>query len=93
MSSINEENPKDAEAVSVGNWLLSIFISAIPLLNILMWLIWAMDRNTPKSKQNWAKAMLLSLLIGIAISALFFGALFTALFSFFSELNSVEMGV
>ncbi len=55
------------EPVSVGDWILTIIISAIPLVNIIMLLVWAFSSGTNPSKANWAKAYLVFLAILIAL--------------------------
>lgn len=52
--------------VSVGEWLITLLIASIPLVNIIMLLIWAFSGNTKLSKANWAKATLVWLLIVLA---------------------------
>jgi len=44
--------------VSTGDWILTLIISMIPLVNIVMLLVWAFGSNTNPSKANWAKAYL-----------------------------------
>jgi len=44
--------------VSTGDWIITLIISMIPLVNIVMLLIWAFGSNTNPSKANWAKAYL-----------------------------------
>ncbi|MGB6034926.1 MAG: hypothetical protein WBG42_01575 [Cryomorphaceae bacterium] len=61
------ENPQ-----SVTDWVITLFITYIPLVNIIMLLIWAFDAETPLNKKNWAKARLIWVLIGIAISTIIF---------------------
>ena len=70
------ENPQ-----SVADWVITLFITYIPLVNIIMLLIWAFDTETPLSKKNWAKARLIWVLIGIAISTILFTIFGAALFA------------
>ena len=58
------------EPVSLGNWMLTLFITFIPLINIIMLLVWAFSGSTPPSKANWAKAALLWMVIFIGLSIL-----------------------
>ena len=53
--------------VSTGDWIVTLIISMIPLVNIVMLLVWAFGSNTNPSKANWAKAYLvfIALLIGL----------------------------
>ncbi|MDP6504710.1 MAG: hypothetical protein QF886_13890, partial [Planctomycetota bacterium] len=53
-------------SVSVGNWIVTYILLCIPIVNIVLLFVWAFGSNTPESKANWAKAMLLLMLIGIA---------------------------
>jgi len=65
--------------VSVGDWVLTVFITAIPLVGIIMLFVWAFSGGTPLSKANWAKAMLIwfaiSIVLGIAFWSMFAAAL------------------
>lgn len=58
----------DNTPISVGNWMLTLFLTFIPLVNIIMLLVWAFSSSTPPSKANWAKAALLWMVIFFAIS-------------------------
>jgi len=49
--------------ISVGEWLVTLLIASIPLVNLIMLLIWAFSSNTKLNKANWAKATLLWMLI------------------------------
>jgi hypothetical protein len=49
--------------VSIGEWLVTMLISAIPLVNVVMLFVWAFGSNTKISKANWAKATLIFLVI------------------------------
>ena len=58
--------------VSVGDWMLTYLLLCIPLVNIILIFVWAFGCNTPISKSNWAKALLIWTLIGIVFYALLF---------------------
>jgi hypothetical protein len=64
--------------VSVGEWMITILLLAIPLVNLVMLFVWAFGGGTQRSKANWAKAMLIWAVIGftlaIVIVGLFAGA-------------------
>jgi hypothetical protein len=68
--------------ISVGDWVLTIFITAIPLVGLIMLFVWAFSGGTPASKANWAKAMLIWAAIGIVLSIAFWGMFAAALSSF-----------
>ncbi|MFU8832980.1 MAG: hypothetical protein ACNA7J_12620 [Wenzhouxiangella sp.] len=56
---------------SVGNWMLTLFLTFIPLVNIIMLLVWAFSASTSPSKANWAKAALLWMVIFVPLGILF----------------------
>jgi heme/copper-type cytochrome/quinol oxidase subunit 4 len=58
------------EPVSLGSWMLTLFLTFIPLVNLIMLLVWAFSGSTPPSKANWAKAVLLWMVIFFALSIL-----------------------
>lgn len=59
--------PNAERPISVGEWVLSLLITALPIINIIMLFVWGFGSNTPVSKANWAKAMLIWTAIGIAL--------------------------
>ena len=66
------ENQQNNTPVSVGDWVLTIFIAAIPVVGFIMLFIWAFGGNAQKSKENWAKATLIWFLILIGLYAIVF---------------------
>lgn len=60
------------EPLSVGQWVLTIFLLAIPIVNIVMLFVWAFGGNKDE-RENFAKASLIWMLIGIAITLVFWG--------------------
>ena len=51
--------------VSLGEWMVTILLCAIPLVNIVMLFVWGFSAGTQPSKANWAKASLIWLAIVI----------------------------
>ncbi|MDR3053713.1 MAG: hypothetical protein LBU48_07630 [Coriobacteriales bacterium] len=67
--------------VTLGDWVLTIFLTAIPLVGFIMLFVWGFGSSTPESKKNWARATLIWYVIGVIVSilfAVFFGALIIA---------------
>ena len=71
--------------VGVGDWFVSILITSIPIVNIILLFVWAFGSNTNPSKANWAKAMLIWILIGIVIAVLVAIVVGTAMFHLMSN--------
>ena len=61
--------------ISVGEWVITIIIIAIPIVGFIMLFVWGFGSNTQPSKANWAKAALIMIGISIVLSFLFFGSL------------------
>lgn len=59
------------EVMSVGSWVGVLIVLAIPLVNIIMYLVWAFSTNTNRNLSNFCKATLLLGLIGFGIAFLF----------------------
>ena len=73
----------DNREVSIGDWILTMILTSIPVINIIMLCIWAFGGdNTPVSKKNWAKATLIIAAVSIVIALIIFffsAALFVSL--------------
>jgi len=61
--------------VTVGDWVVTLIILAIPLVNLIMLIVWAFSSSTPKSKSNFAKASLIMMLIGLVLMLIFWSSL------------------
>ncbi len=58
------------EPMTLGEWLLTILVAVIPCVNVIMMFVWAFGRGTKRSKSNWAKAILIFMLIGVVIGVI-----------------------
>jgi len=56
---------KDDDNISVGSWMLTLFLCSIPFLNIIILFGWSFDSDVKTVKANFAKAMLLWILISV----------------------------
>ena len=69
MSEMNTTTSSELEStVSIGDWILTWVLLAIPLLNIIMLFVWALSSNTKKSKQNFARASFVVFFFFFALS-------------------------
>ncbi len=69
------------EVVTVKEWLITMLILLIPIVNIVMMFVWAFGGGAKTSKSNFFKAQLIFALIGIILWFLFVGAIVAALLS------------
>ena len=67
----NEQN----EVISLGNWIITLIVLAIPLVGLIMTCVWGFSGNTPKSKANYCKAVLIFYIIGIVLACIFYGSI------------------
>tara|TARA_X000001036_G_scaffold80358_1_gene72063 strand:+ start:312 stop:539 length:228 start_codon:yes stop_codon:yes gene_type:complete len=68
-----EENKK---TLSLGDWVLIKFITYIPLVNLIMYCVWAFSSNSDEVKSNFAKASLIWIIIGTVVYFVFIASLF-----------------
>jgi len=66
---IYDQNPKP---VSTGDWMITIFITAIPIIGFIMLFVWAFGGGSNPSKANWAKAAILWFVIAIVLYMVLF---------------------
>lgn len=59
------------ERISVGDWLITLIISSIPLVGIIMLFVWSFSNDTNPTKANWAKATLILIAIVLLLSIIF----------------------
>lgn len=66
--------------MSLGDWLITFIVLAIPLVNIVMLFVWGFSSTTNPNKSNFCKAYLIIFLITIVLFFLFGGlAMMTAM--------------
>ena len=53
--------------ISLGEWLVTLIISIIPCVGLIMLFVWAFGNGTSKTKQNYARAILVFTLIVIVL--------------------------
>lgn len=73
--------------LSTKDWLITLVITVIPIVNIVMLFVWSFGEGTNPNKANWAKASLLlsAILIGLYI------LLFVVFFGVIIGTNSMSM--
>jgi len=56
------------DVTTTGQWVLNLFLVAIPIIGLILLFVWAFSSGTAPSKQNWARANLVWILIAIVVS-------------------------
>lgn len=79
----NYQGDPNQEVMSVGSWLITLLILAIPCVNIVMYIIWAFG-NGNENRKNFCRAglifMLIAVVLSVLLSSMFGAALFMANF-------------
>tara|TARA_R110001592_G_scaffold10363_1_gene53953 strand:+ start:156 stop:428 length:273 start_codon:yes stop_codon:yes gene_type:complete len=85
------EPQRNEKPISVGEWVLNIFVMSIPVIGFIMLIVWAVSQEIPLSKSNWAKGMLIWYAIGIVLAVIFGASIlaFIAAFGDFDELSGL----
>ncbi len=73
-----------SQTMTVGDWLITILITSVPLVGFIMLFVWAFNSSTPLSKANWAKATLLIVAIFMVLGLLFGGSMVALLINYLS---------
>ena len=74
----HEETKSQSELkteLTIGDWILNIFLSSIPLVGLILMIVWATDKSS-MIRKNWAIARLiwagiisiLSIIIGLIVA-------------------------
>ena len=72
-----------SNGMTVGEWLITMLILIIPIVNIVMLFIWGF--GNPDPRRNYARASLIWMAIGIVLMIIFYGVVFAFIYSSFSS--------
>lgn len=66
-----QNNNNNNSEMTVGQWVLTIFLSSLGIIGLILLFVWGFGSNTPTAKKNYARAMLIWYAIGIGLSILY----------------------
>lgn len=82
-NNMQQQNLNSEPPMTLGDWMITILLTAIPCVGLIMLLLWAFGSNTLTTKKNYAKAMLIYMVIAIVLYVIvivvFGAAMFSAL--------------
>ncbi|MFP8488512.1 hypothetical protein ACKGJO_05370 [Gracilimonas sp. Q87] len=81
-----ELNQYDQNVMSLGEWVLTVFISFLPLIGLVMLIVWSLSDNINPNKRNWARATLIIYLIFMVLYFLLMIFVFGSLMSGVEEM-------
>lgn len=70
-----ESTDPNPEPVSMKEWLITLLIMCIPIVNLVMPFVWAFGGGSNPSKSNFFKAQLIVMAISIVVLLLFLSVL------------------
>ncbi|MBK7629227.1 MAG: hypothetical protein IPJ23_17670 [Ignavibacteriales bacterium] len=85
MDTLNTGFNTNYKPMSIGDWLITFLIQAIPLVGFIMLFVWAFGDGTHPSKKTWAQASLIFALIMIVLAVIILAAMWTLISSLFSS--------
>ena len=56
--------------MTIGNWIITMLLMLIPVVNIVLIFVWAFGSNVNPSKKSYFQAYLIFAVIGIVLSIL-----------------------
>lgn len=74
------QNPmayEDTSPLSIGNYIIMMLISVIPIVNLVMLFVWGFG-NSNRNKKNYARAQLIMMAIGVVLSIIFGASILAA---------------
>ena len=73
------------QPMSIGDWIITFIVTAIPLVGFIMLFVWAFGDGTHPSKKTWAQAYLIIMAVFIVLMIIFFGVISSILGSFVGD--------
>ncbi len=78
---------EDTSVMSIKDWVITLIITAIPLVGIVMLFVWAFGSDANLNKRNWAKAALITAAIFAVLYFVVFILFMGLIFSGGSEIS------
>ena len=90
MDPLNTGFTTNYKPMTMGDWLITFLIQAIPLVGFIMLFVWAFGDGTHPSKKTWAQASLIMMVIAIILVVIFIAVMWTMFSSFFNNAYNIQ---
>ncbi|MBQ8172041.1 MAG: hypothetical protein IJZ95_08640 [Oscillospiraceae bacterium] len=77
-----------AKEMTVGEWVLTIFLSGLGIIGLVLLFVWGFGNDTPIAKKNYARAMLIWQAIAIGLVIIMYVFIFAIMGITMAELYS-----
>ena len=81
------------QEMSVGQWVLTIFLSGLGIIGIILLFVWGFSADTPIAKKNYARAMLIFQAIALALSFIMIPIFFSIIYGIAEEFGGAYLGL
>jgi flagellar biosynthesis protein FliR len=81
-------NQYETPVMTVGQWLITMIIMAIPIVNIVMLFVWGFGNNDNPNRKTWAIAQLIIMAAAIVIWMLMFSTIVGLMSGMMGSLNT-----
>jgi len=61
---------EDTRPMTIGDWMITLLVLAIPIVNLIMYLVWAFGSGGNVNRKTFCQASLIWFLIIVSISIL-----------------------
>ncbi|WP_201780297.1 zinc ribbon domain-containing protein [Acetobacterium bakii] len=75
------------KVMTLGDWMITLLLLFIPIVNIVMLIIWSVDSSTNENKKHFAWAYLIYMAIGVVVSIIFSSILISVILAAMSSMN------
>ena len=72
--------------MSIGQYVGMFILSALPVVNLICWIVWLCSPNTNKNKKNFIWANIIMWVISVVVLVLFYSVVGTAALGALSSL-------
>ncbi len=79
--------PQLEPPMTLGEWIITLIITAIPCVNIIMLFVWGFSQGGNTSRKNYCRAVLIMGAIGFVLGLIFYSTIIAAFMSSVSEMS------
>lgn len=80
-NNFNQQNQQLEAPMTLGDWLVTLLITAIPCVGLVMLFVWAFSSDVNTSKKNFCRARLIFSAIILVLVFIMYAVLGVAIFS------------